>query len=141
MVGAELFGVVNLNGRVAYLSPTVLVDAALVESTSRDGAAERAYRFSEPCAEHECAQWDADHCTLIDRVLESAADHVPVGLPLPACPIRRTCRWFSQRGTAACRVCPIVLTESRPASDGPDEERWGRRVGVADTMQTLHKGA
>jgi hypothetical protein len=31
---------------------------------------------------------------------------------LPACAIRRTCRWYAQRGPAACAVCPLVVADT-----------------------------
>ena len=34
--------------------------------------------------------------------------------------IRRSCRWFAQRGTEACGVCPIVVHTRRvPAEARP----------------------
>jgi hypothetical protein len=30
---------------------------------------------------------------------------------LPACAIRRTCRWYHQRGAEACAACPLVVAE------------------------------
>ena len=30
---------------------------------------------------------------------------------LPRCAIRRTCRWFAQRGADACAVCPRVVAD------------------------------
>jgi len=30
---------------------------------------------------------------------------------LPRCVIRGTCRWYSQRGTDACRACVYVVTD------------------------------
>jgi hypothetical protein len=44
-------------------------------------------------------------------VLDTAevADSPPA--VLPACAIRRTCRWYAQRGAAACTVCPLIVAD------------------------------
>jgi hypothetical protein len=31
--------------------------------------------------------------------------------PLPACSVRRTCRWFVERGKAACLRCSEIRTD------------------------------
>jgi hypothetical protein len=38
---------------------------------------------------------------------------IPVGNApgLPGCGIRQSCRWFHQRGEAACRICPEIVTD------------------------------
>jgi hypothetical protein len=44
---------------------------------------------------------------------------------LPACGIRRTCRWFAQRGAAACGVCPLIVADT----------------GGTQTCQSMHLAA
>jgi hypothetical protein len=36
---------------------------------------------------------------------------------LPACTIRRECRWFRQEGRAACQRCPQIVTGNTEADD------------------------
>jgi hypothetical protein len=36
---------------------------------------------------------------------------------LPACNVRKSCRWFRQEGVAACRVCPEVITDTRESQE------------------------
>jgi hypothetical protein len=65
-------------------------------------------RFAAPCAESMCAHFHEDECKLAKRIvsrLPEATDH------LRPCAIRPTCRWFRQEGAAACRRCPLVITE------------------------------
>jgi hypothetical protein len=31
---------------------------------------------------------------------------------LPACAIRHSCRWYAQRGAAACAVCPQIVADT-----------------------------
>jgi len=114
-----LIGVVGGDGRLGPVSPALPVDAEFVAAARNGRVPESRFRFSEPCAEQACAQWDDDGCGLIGQLLASpqagAVTAGAVGPPLPHCAIRRTCRWFAQEGTAACRVCPhVVHTPRRP---------------------------
>jgi hypothetical protein len=107
--GSVLLGVVGQQGRVAYLSPVIPVDAEFVRVARGGRAPESRFRFSEPCVEAGCAQWSGTACGLIDRLLAGAARAGPVEGPLPRCGIRSSCRWFAQRGRQACAVCPLVI--------------------------------
>ena len=114
--GSVLLGIVGPDGRLGYVNPAMAVDAEFVERASKGRAPESRFRFAEPCVEDPCEQWAGDHCGLIDELLESrrgaALAATPVKL-LPRCSIRRSCRWYGQRGAAACAVCPIVVHTPR----------------------------
>jgi hypothetical protein len=107
------------SGRLAYLPIPVSVDAAFAAMLRKPGRPESRYRFSEPCAEGRCPQWTGSACGVIDHLLDERADTGPAaapeahgaGPPLPACAIRRTCRWYSQRGAAACGICPEIVAD------------------------------
>ncbi|GAA2788282.1 hypothetical protein GCM10010441_11670 [Kitasatospora paracochleata] len=113
--GAGLLGVVSEPGRLAYLPVTVLVDRTFAERAAT-ARLEGHYRFTGPCAEGGCAQWTGEACGVIDRALDAPASGAecevrPVGAlerPFPDCGIRGDCRWFAQRGAAACGVCPGI---------------------------------
>jgi hypothetical protein len=97
---------------LAYLNPPVEVDADFAASEAAKGHPERRYRFASPCLEGGCPQWTGRGCAIADM----AAGPVSLGLPasprkLPACGIRHSCRWFSQRGPAACAVCPLIVAD------------------------------
>jgi hypothetical protein len=67
------------------------------------------FRFAAPCACSGCQHYsdDDDRCALAAKVvamIEPATERVP------ACDIRPRCRWFAEQGPAACRRCPIVIT-------------------------------
>lgn len=65
-------------------------------------------RFAAPCAEEKCAHFDDNQCQLAKRIVTS----LPATIErLKPCAIRRSCRWFQQEGSAACRRCPQVVTE------------------------------
>jgi hypothetical protein len=102
--------VMTSEGRLAYLQSPPRIDVGFVERAQRLGHPERRFRFSTTCVEAGCPQWTGDSCAVVDEALASregeASGH------LPACGIRRSCRWFSQRGPAACAVCPTIVADT-----------------------------
>jgi hypothetical protein len=110
--GALLLGVMTSSGKLAYLHPPVPVDAEFAARERARGNPERRYRFAGPCLEDGCPQWTGCGCAIADL----AAGPVDLGLPaspgkLPACGIRHSCRWYFQRGPAACAVCPLIVAD------------------------------
>lgn len=106
-------------GRLAYLPMPVVMDAAFASRLQDAGQPERRYRFSRPCVESACSQWTGEGCGVIDHVLDDPPDsacvqHTRVTHPgvLPACAIRGECRWFLQRGAAACGACPTIVADT-----------------------------
>jgi hypothetical protein len=113
--GALLIGVVTADGRVANLGTPLPVDAAFIETAKAHGAPEQRFRFSSPCQKERCVHWKHHECGLIGE-LYTAASEVGEDLAaaaLPCCSIRADCRWWRQRGRAACAVCPLVVTDTR----------------------------
>jgi hypothetical protein len=114
--GAVLLGVVGPDGRLGYVTPALAVDADFVRTAGAGRTPESRFRFAEPCAEAACDQWGDGECGLIGEILSSARGaalaEAPVGL-LPRCAIRRSCRWYAQRGARACAVCPHVVHTAR----------------------------
>jgi hypothetical protein len=107
--GAILLGIVAEDGRVAYITPELRIDADFVARASQGRTPERRFRFAQPCATHGCGHWTGQRCGLVETLVESRPDERPDGLP--HCAIRRDCRWFAQQGRDACGVCPLVLHE------------------------------
>lgn len=111
--GNKLIGIVNAGGEVAYLAPPVEIDADFVRVANEGRSPEARFRFAGHCAESACIQWDGSHCTIVDILLSAEkplARQMQSGA-LPRCGIRKTCRWFSQAGPAACAICPYVVTD------------------------------
>ena len=109
--GATLLGVVGATGRMKPLRTAMLVDADFIAMASDTGPPETRIRFAAPCVKGACAQWTGHHCGVIERVLTH------LGTPaspdaLPPCLIRATCRWFAERGGAACGVCDQIVTDN-----------------------------
>ncbi|URZ99641.1 hypothetical protein NCG97_01505 [Streptomyces lydicamycinicus] len=107
-------------GRLAYLPVPVSVDQKFADRLEASGRPESRYRFTEPCAEGGCPQWTGSACDVIDHLLDEPdeAERARLRLAtadedrsLPTCGIRRDCRWFSQRGAAACAACPAVVAD------------------------------
>jgi hypothetical protein len=107
----RVLGVVCRDGQTPMLqylnqpllaTPGVLATAAPLKPTE-------VFRLAATCAEHSCPHFDGADCRLaarIVRILPAAVD------ALPACLIRKDCRWYSQEGGAACKRCPAVTTVS-----------------------------
>lgn len=110
--GAALLAIVGSDGRLAHVSPPIPVDEAFVATASRHGAPEARMRFTAPCLEAGCAQWTGSSCGVIEQVLATGV-HEDQPTRLPRCDIRSGCRWYRQEGGAACRACPLVLTDGR----------------------------
>jgi hypothetical protein len=136
--GAQLIGIVGHDGILGYISPAMTIDSEFVSRAQAGRAPESRFRFAEPCVEERCHQWDTDRCGLVDQILASpaapaiAAKRVDL---LPRCAIRRACRWFSQRGPAACALCPVIVNTPRvPAACGVTQEtQAGERAGAGRT--------
>ena len=109
--GAILLGVMTQGGTLAYVQPPTRVDADFVARAKAMGRPESRFRFSVPCIEAGCPQWTGKGCAVVDKVLEEEEPVTTESGRLPRCAIRSTCRWFSQRGAAACAVCPLVVAD------------------------------
>jgi hypothetical protein len=115
---ALLLGVVTSAGTVAFVQPPTRIGAAFVERARAMGHPERRFRFSNTCSEGGCPQWTGKGCAVVDHAIQMAASGLstkeqssaPAGLP--ACVIRRSCRWYAQRGASACAVCPTVIADT-----------------------------
>lgn len=110
--GALLVGIVLTDGRVAYVSERLEIDRQFVELAQQGRAPETRFRFSTPCARGACRQWTGERCGVIDRLTPLLTATEVSAAALPACSIRSNCRWFGQSGSAACAICPEVVTDS-----------------------------
>lgn len=109
--GALLLGVMTEAGRVAYVQPPTRVNAEFVGRARALGRPESRFRFSVPCIEGGCPQWNGRGCAVADKVVEEEGHRGAETESLPRCGIRATCRWYFQRGADACAVCPLVVAD------------------------------
>lgn len=122
--GVQLLGVMTASGRLAYVNPPTAVSAGFVERVRSlgDGRPERRFRFAGPCIEGACPQWTGCGCGIADVIVAEHGAVVTASPRLPACTIRRSCRWFAQHGSTACRACPTVVADTggtHTIADGP----------------------
>jgi len=113
---ARIYGVVTGRPearRIAYLTESRPASPDLLALTGEAKPTE-VYRIAAPCSNGGCRHFAGNACTLVQRVV---ALMEPVVDGLPACGIRRTCRWFHQEGKAACLRCPQVVTERNDATE------------------------
>jgi hypothetical protein len=117
MAGSTLLGVVGgdvQEPRLRYVrqrhpvTPELLALAEPVEPTE-------VFRFAAPCAEHGCQHFDGERCGLAEQIVTRLPAVVE---RLPTCSIRPDCRWWRERGGAACQRCPAVVTlNQRPTAE------------------------
>jgi hypothetical protein len=99
-VGAQLFGVVNKDGKVQFITPLTVTEDFIQHNDNL----EQRFRFTGKCVEKGCAQWNNEEskCSLSKKIQNSDINKVQ---ELSFCPIRSQCRWFSQDGKEACFSC------------------------------------
>src|SRR5450631_3911358 len=107
--GADLLGVVQEDGTVAYFAQRIPVELDFVRVAFEGRSPEKRFRFSNQCEEAKCKQWTGARCGVVDAVIR-LLPYKPAE-SLPKCSIRASCRWFSQAGVSACSVCPRVVTD------------------------------
>jgi hypothetical protein len=117
MAGARVFGVVlgtPDEPSVAYLDRSIPVDQLEVEADPATYG--QIFRIAAECAGSACQHFDDDACSLVERVAGTVPAVVSM---LPRCAIRSRCRWFAERGGAACERCPQLVTtdRSRPGNE------------------------
>jgi hypothetical protein len=119
--GARVFGVQSTqhgpDRRVGYLAEAVPVTPEILALSGKAAPAE-VLRMAAPCMRTGCMNYQGGACGLAGRVARMLE---PVVNALPACAIRRHCRWFAEQGPAACLRCPQVVTTSRAGSGLPVE--------------------
>ena len=106
---AELIGIRQSNGAIAFLGTPVAVDRNFVRIAAEGRPPELRFRFAGPCAQGSCANWTGTGCAVAASISRPGAAAVAA---LPECGIRQRCRWFHQHGGDACAVCPEVVRGS-----------------------------
>lgn len=128
--GAVVIGVVAADGSTSYIRDRLVATSEFLEAAAGPSAEAR-FRFGSVCQESACRQWVDGRCQVPEVFLDEVPD-AALAEELPRCSIRAQCRWFSQRGPAACRICPLV--QRRPAADAaprsaPEDHPHREEVG------------
>lgn len=113
---SKVFGIVNGTvelPQVTYLKESLPITEELLKQIEPVTPTE-VFRIAGACATSNCQHFDGTNCRLAQR----AVAHLPIVVEdLPACSIRRDCRWWQQEGKAACMRCPQVITDNYNPSE------------------------
>lgn len=116
MGDVQILGVISYESgepSLAYLDEATPVSPVMLDLAAPLDPSQ-VFRLSARCEEKRCTHFDGRDCQLATRIaqlLPEVVDH------LPACNIRRDCRWFRQEGRAACMRCPQVVTGVHDADE------------------------
>lgn len=118
--GAFLIGIRNEKEEMDILDePIKITEEIFNEFKATNTKPEKTLRLANKCIESGCKQWTGEKCGVIDDVLERVEEQYMKD-QLPDCAIRPTCRWYSQQGSLACKVCPLVTTYK----EDPKEDKF-----------------
>ncbi len=115
--GAELFGIINSDGQVHYLSESIKIDDDFVDEANKGRKPEERFRFAGKCIEKGCKQWvsETKECGLTQKLVRTFNKSISLE-NLPNCPIRQKCRWFAQEQELACANCSEVFRNKEAMS-------------------------
>jgi hypothetical protein len=105
--GSKLLGIVNAENEIDIIEKPIDIDNGFTESASKGRAPEQRFRFVNSCVKEGCQQWDGSSCSVVKIVLDKI-EKKNWKNELPVCGIRDECRWFTQEGANACKVCTLV---------------------------------
>lgn len=112
--GSALIGVANSEGTVDILpKPVPVTEDFVLAANEADKRPEMRFRFANRCVQNACQQWNGKGCGIVDRVMDFISIEEKIK-KLPACGIRKSCRWYLQNGPNACAVCKFVITDNGP---------------------------
>jgi hypothetical protein len=116
MGDVQILGVISRDAdepRLAYLDEALPATPPVLELAAPLDVSQ-VFRLSARCEERKCTHFDGVDCQLAVRIARMLPEVVD---QLPACNIRRDCRWFRQEGRAACLRCPQILTGNHEADE------------------------
>lgn len=140
---SQVFGIVE--GTVAaptvtYLNPPLPVTPELLAAAAPVEPTE-IFRFAGSCLDIGCQHYGSGQCQLARRIVQGLPE---VTQTVPACAIRRRCRWWQQEGEAACLRCPQIVRTNYALSDqmrqviapdSPAEKNLGKMPTIAVAKQ------
>ena len=116
MGDVQILGVISYQSGepgLAYLDEAMPVSPVTLELAAPLDPSQ-VFRLSARCEEKRCTHFDGRDCQLATRIARLLPEVVD---RLPACNIRRDCRWFRQEGRAACVRCPQIVTGVHDADE------------------------
>lgn len=97
---------------VHHLAEPLPVTPAVL-ALAGDAPPGQVFRFAANCATDACAHFDGENCRLAAKLARAPLERART---LPPCRLRADCRWYVQEGSAACFVCPLILSETATPS-------------------------
>jgi hypothetical protein len=128
MPGARVIGVVLGTPEapsVSYLERAIPVDEIDVDLEPHLFA--QVFRVAAECAGDDCVHFADSACSLGERISRDVRPTVDM---LPRCSVRRDCRWYAERGGAACHRCPQLVTLDRARPGNADVAAAAQPVTV-----------
>jgi hypothetical protein len=113
--GAGILGIVEENGQVVFMKKKLVVNEEFIQIARLGRSPEKRFRFFGTCVKGGCEQWKENRCSLIDQFVNTStkSSDTSQDKKIPNCLIRNDCRWFNQWGYEACKICPLIVTDSR----------------------------
>jgi hypothetical protein len=114
MTEVHVLGVISRDAeppRLAYLDEPAAATPEILALAAPIAVAE-VFRLSARCEQSKCTHFDGSRCQLAVRIAKLLPEVVD---DLPACNIRRECRWFRQEDRAACLRYPQIVTGNHEA--------------------------
>ena len=111
--GSTLIGIVQGDNTVTLLTTPLKVNEDFVRKANEYGEPEKRFRFADKCIKSGCKQWTGKSCGIMNELANSNPSIQTTDNDLPECIIRPNCRWYSQEGGKACKICMFVVTQSQ----------------------------
>jgi len=98
----------NEKAEVDYTEKPIRITEGMIQVFNEIDYPEKHFRFTMRCRDSGCAQWEDGMCSIASALKNS---EVNIDTKLSACGIRKACRWFSQEGEKACKLCKYIVTD------------------------------
>lgn len=104
---AQIIGI-KLHEEVNILPKLLPVSNEFLQLANKGNMMLKDFRFTNKCIESGCNKWNGKKCGLVDKLIEKIETQAS---KIPICAIRQSCRWYSQNGFDACKICEKVTYE------------------------------
>jgi hypothetical protein len=109
---SQMLGVRRNDGSIAILpKPLKLPDDFIETCRKKEVNPNEHFRFTGPCHEGSCKQWQNNHCSIIGSAVKTVNKIIENINSLPPCQIRSNCQWYFQEKGAACKSCAFIVNE------------------------------
>jgi hypothetical protein len=124
VVGGLIIGIINEQDEVTLLPQPEVIDKEFYDTVLKNTGLNVQFRFSKPCIKGKCGHWTGDSCDVPGRVMQRVEEQLIAQGKIPECEIRAHCRWYTQEGANACKICPIVVNFTRGEANSSSEGEY-----------------